>query len=743
MWTPQPQQRLGSLRKITSSIDLDKRLQTVRDWNSEGGVLIMSYDIFRTWILNKETKVRGRQRTDPESHQDNLPEEAKGRKCLPKEKHEQVKDWLLKGPSIIVADEAHKMKNSNTGIYQAAVQFRSKSRIALTGSPLANNLIDYYTMLNWIADGYLGEYKQFKANYVEPIEEGLYADSTHAERRKSLVKLQVLKEILEPKVNRADISALAGSLPPKVEFVMTIPLTKLQAEAYNLYVSSVFDGLGDVRNPKLWSWLAILGLCCNHPKCFWDKLNSRTNETNETQMPAQDREYSSPGEEPIDQVGLPDSASLVSRQKPLFAVPDLKALDLSYRTLMLDKIISESVKTGDKILVFSHSLPTLNYIEDVLRSSNRRYCRLDGRTPMGSRQSATKAFNKPGSDQVYLISTRAGGLGLNIPGANRVVIFDFQFNPVWEEQAVGRVYRLGQQKPVFVYRFISGGTYEEKIFGKAIFKTHLANRVVDKKNPVRWASKSIGEYLRPAGSVPQKDLTEFIGKDPYVLDKIIANDNGPEKIIRKITLTETLQREDNDNLTEEEKKGVEMHLSDERLQRTDPQAYYELMVKREADMAKTLAEQSLSMYPQGQPVYPSQPYPHQVSHNVGPRPLPPDMSVSGPATPANVGGHPSSTAGSYTLSSTSLSQPVTTTSRIPHPLPRRPPSPSTSQAATTAPAASNTTTAQGNYTTNPHHEVLSPESQDYESAAEEVTKSPQENPKPPAKGQNESDCKTQ
>lgn len=310
---------------------------------------------------------------------------------------------------------------------------------------------------------------------------------------------------------------------------------------------------------------------------------------------------------------------------------------------------------------------------------------------------------------------------------------------------MGRVYRLGQQKPVFVYRFISGGTYEEKIFGKAIFKTHLANRVVDKKNPVRWASKSIGEYLRPAGPVPQKDLTEFIGKDPHVLDKIIANDNGPEKIIRKITLTETLQREDNDNLTEEEKKGVEMHLSDERLKRTDPQAYHELMMRREADMAKALAEQSLYMHSPAQPVHSSQVYPHHVSHNVGPRPLPPDMSVSGPTVSANVGGYPSSIAGSYSLSGTSLFQPVTSTSRIPHPPAGGPPPPSTSQAVTTAPAESNLTTAQSNYMTNPHHdhEVLSPESQDYESAAEEVTKSPQQNPKSPAKDRSASDCKTQ
>lgn len=686
MWMPMKPNLLGPLRKITATLKLEKRLEKLEDWNKEGGILIMSYDIFRTWILNKETKPRGRPFLDQESDQDAVQGQAKGWKCLSDEQHERVKKWLLDGPNIIVADEAHKMKNANTGIAQAAVQFHSKSRIALTGSPLANNLTDYYTMVSWIAEGYLGEYKEFNADYLEPIEEGLYADSTHSERRKSLVKLQVLKEILEPKVNRADISALAGDLPPKVEFVITIPLTKLQKDAYNLYVNAVYGEVGDIGNPKLWSWLAILGLCCNHPKCFWDKLNNSTDE-----VPKQGQD-ALPGEESIYQVGLPDSASLVSRQRPLFTtVPDLKALDLSYRTLMLNNIVAESVKTGDKVLIFSHSLPTLDYIEDVLKRSNLKYCRLDGRTSMGSRQTATKAFNKLGAEQIYVISTRAGGLGLNIPGANRVIIFDFQFNPVWEEQAVGRVYRLGQQKPVFVYRFISGGTFEEKIFGKAIFKSHLANRVVDKKNPVRWANKSVGEYLKPAGSVPQKDLTELMGKDPLVLDKIIENDNGPEKIIRKITLTETLQREDNDNLTEEEKRGVQMHLSDERLRRTDPRAYQTLMMKRaasvQAEQAALLAASVQVQANQPSPYYMGQrmtahsslshhSHPPQLSHNVGPRPLPPDTSISrpAPASPAINGSRPFPTPSSHAHSPTSGN--TTASSAGSTPQQQRPPPPS-------------------------------------------------------------------
>ncbi|KAE8369142.1 P-loop containing nucleoside triphosphate hydrolase protein [Aspergillus caelatus] len=478
MWAP-----------ITTSATTPERLQEV-------------YDIFRTWILNRETNKRGKPLNDSD--------------------YGKVRDCLLEGPNIIVADEAHKMKNPATGISQAAMQFRSKSRIALTGSPLANNLIDYYAMINWIAEGYLGEFVEFKAKFVEPITEGLYVDSTYTERRKSLVKLQVLKEILAPKINRADISVLAGSLPTKVEF----------KQAYDSYVESILQGKGAFGSAQLWSWLAIL-----------NKLLSRASDAQKINKRLDDMEII-PGDEPIAQAGLPDSEKLVSEQERIFAtVPDIKALEMSHRARIMNSIIDESIRAGDKILY-------------VLQSSNRKYSRLDGRTPVVTRQDATKRFNRGSEQQVYLISTRAGGLGLNIPGANRVIIFDFKFSPVWEEQAVGRAYRLGQQKPVFV------------MYNKAVFKTQLAFRVVDKKNPVP----------KP---VPQKTIAEYLGRDPQVLDKIIMGDNGEEKSIRNIALTETFQKEDNDKLTEEERQGVQQQLSDERLKRTDPEAYQRLIVDRQ------------------------------------------------------------------------------------------------------------------------------------------------------------------
>ncbi|KMP03069.1 ISWI chromatin-remodeling complex ATPase ISW2 [Coccidioides immitis RMSCC 2394] len=602
-WLPQDpatKRSLGPVRKVLSNIQSRERLQEIAAWYTEGGILLISYDIFRSLVHNASTKRRPRP--------------------LEPNQHESVKKQLLNGPNIIIADEAHKMKNRTTGIAAAACGFKSKSRIALTGSPLANHLEEYYAMINWIAPGYLGDFVQFKAKYIEPIEAGLYVDSTRAERRESLKKLQVLKKDLDPKINRADISVLAGDLPPKVEFVITVPLTALQEEAYKLYVETLMDTGDDVASTRVWAWLAILSLLCNHPSCFMEKLLGK-NIDKRAKALIQDSEYesfpedtpatqdSSPEDTPVTQVLAPET---ISKLKRVFdGINDLKSTAHSHRAAMLDQIIKQSVNAGDKVLIFSHSIPTLNYIEDVLKVNRWRYCRLDGTTPITSRQSATKSFNKIDSPmQVYLISTKAGGLGLNIPGANRVVIFDFAFNPTWEEQAVGRAYRFGQRKPVFVYRFIAGGTYEDIMYNKTVFKTQLSFRVVDKKNPIRYATRSKKAYLFPPKEVKQQSLTEFIGKDPKVLDKILEQPN----FVRKITLTETFQREDNDNLTPEEEQAVQAEVDDERLKRNDPAAW----ARKQSERLRQ-AEATLPM---------EQPY--MFNNNAPSSQLPPRMTIQRP-----------------------------------------------------------------------------------------------------------------
>ena len=508
---------VGHLRKVVSGIRKSERLHEISAWYNDGGVLIISYDLFRHYIDNKSTKSRG--------------------PPLSEEQHARVRRELLEGPNIIVADEAHKMKNISSAITSAANQFRSKSRIALTGSPLANNLEEYYAMINWIAPGYLGDIVQFKARYVEPIQEGLYQNSSAHEKRQCLKMLQVLKRDLDPKINRADITVLKGSLKAKTEFVITVPLTQLQADAYRLYVSSMLGETGDDEpgNARLWDWLAILSLLCNHPLCFREKLLEREAAAQQSfeaatikakQQVAQEGAINSedellPGDEVVSKLGI--SQATIEKQLSLFdnAPVALESMSHSHKVGIFNQILDGSIAAGDKVLVFSHSIPTLNYLEDLLKQTGRKYARLDGKTKMSARQKLTKDFNS-GEAHVCLISTRAGGLGLNLPGANRVVIFDFGFNPILEEQAVGRAYRIGQEKPVFVYRFTAGGTFEDKLYNQTVFKTQLASRVVDKKNPTRFAIKGIRQYLFEPKAVEQKDLSNFVGKDPLVLDGVLA-----------------------------------------------------------------------------------------------------------------------------------------------------------------------------------------------------------------------------
>ncbi|PGH23386.1 hypothetical protein AJ80_02496 [Polytolypa hystricis UAMH7299] len=614
LWSPQDnltRRNLGEVRKVSPSLPVKERLQEISQWHIKGGVLLMSYDLFRQLVLNKATK----NRPAPFSE----------------EMHNKLQKQLLQGPNIIVADEAHKMKNSGTGIAEAASKFRSKSRIALTGSPLANNLTDYYAMINWIAPGYLGDLVQFKVKYVEPIEQGLYADSTNWERRKSLKRLQVLKKDIDPKVNRADITVLEHDLPSKTEFVITVPLTTIQEEAYKLSVDYLLSDK-ETSNPRLWEYCALLSLLCNHPASYVEKLRDRKNKVQS--VPELDSELEKgPGDSPA--ASLLPSTGLASLEKFFESVePEkLKSLELSHRAHIADKIIQLSIDAGDKVLVFSQSIPTLNFLESILKRRNRKYCRLDGKTPIASRQASTKSFNQADSNmQIYLISTRAGGLGLNIPGANRVIIFDFSFNPTWEEQAVGRSYRLGQQKPVFVYRFIAGGTFEDVMYNKTVFKTQLSFRVVDKKNPIRWASKSPGDYLFHPKPVPQKELFEYKGKDPAVLDKILAVESN----IREIALTETFQREDNDKLTPEEEKDVQDELADERLKRNDPEAWAKKQKERELRELATLSRPNPPPYTTSQSPFltasTASMFSNSFSANRGRPPVMPDRSLFAPAT---------------------------------------------------------------------------------------------------------------
>ncbi|KAJ5146286.1 SNF2 family helicase/ATPase [Penicillium bovifimosum] len=480
IWAP-PHHNLGKIRPIlpkTSAWATLDRTEDINACNNEGGVLIISYDIFR--------KIVG---TTPEIIKNS------GRELA----MQNVQNWLLNGPTLVIADEAQTLRNSSSLIAGAASRIRTHRRIALTGTPLSNGLKDYYAMLDWVAPGYLGTRSHFGDRFIEPIENGSYIDSTKSERRLALRRQELLLRIISPKVDRADMSVLATDLPPKYEFSFYFELTKTQKDLYDLFVKVVQSEASVSVRTRLWSWLNLLELCCVHPAVFRAQLDRR-----ETQGTGDDH-IQSPGlapqnrpdlDMPTAQNVLPLSSSF-EMQAWLGTVPDLLSPNLSSRVIILGEIVRQAIALGDKVLVFSSSIPTLDYLERFMGQMGWKSFRVDGKVPAVQRSGMIESFNKDTTSHVFLLSTHAAGIGLNIVGANRVVIFDFSFNPTWEEQAVGRAYRIGQNKKVYVYRLVSGGTVEEKIYGTSIFKKQLACRVVDRKNVAREGTASGLQYLVP------------------------------------------------------------------------------------------------------------------------------------------------------------------------------------------------------------------------------------------------------
>ncbi|KAL7626630.1 hypothetical protein AAE478_003403 [Parahypoxylon ruwenzoriense] len=486
-WSPEKHE-LGEFFKMDQSIPADQRDEIIQAWDSRGGVLVIGYYLFKQFAGV-----------------------------------EDIFEILTNSPNLVVADEAHMLKNPKSQLHVTTANFRTHSRIALTGSPLANNVEEYHAMINWVAPNYLSDLREFRSEYSGPITRGLLADSPMSDRRMALKMLRVLKKEVAPKVQRVTISVLKHDIPTKQEFVLTVPLTPIQREAYEAYIRYHQDNPSGART---FASVGTLGLLCAHPCTFMKKL--------EDQKASSAKGAKKAGEA---SVTLPEQ--LVSNEMTLLRKErDLNAFSLSWRIPMLLVILDECKRLGDSVLLFTHSIGTLDYLEQILRKRKCSFERLDGQTPMANRQTMVKDFNKNQID-VFLISTRAGGLGLNITGANRVIIFDSQFNPQHEQQAVGRAYRIGQKKPVCVYRFVCGGTYEEKLLNQAIWKMQLASRVVDRKNPIPKAQR-FGQAFEMPIEPEQKDLDEHTGKDS-VLDKVIETHRPG---IRAITMMDTFEEEE-------------------------------------------------------------------------------------------------------------------------------------------------------------------------------------------------------
>ena len=530
IWTPQNaagHSLLGNLSRISSSLSTRERGNRVRQWAQDGGVLIIGYTMF-------------------------------ARVC---KSSEELGALLREKPNIVVADEAHHLKSQKSQIHKATAHFRTMHRLAMTGTPLANNVKDYYAMIDFVAPNYLSTPKEFDAIYDRPIKHGLWRDSSASDKRRALKMLNILKQLVAPKVHRMGISALKADLPTKKEFVIYTPLTDIQIKAYKFYVtyvkeSSMIQGQM-TRVAKIWSFVSFLANLIAHPRIFRSRLLKRKNDMVAAEGRRLERDSNEPtsdGEDKKGRVELP--LQFVSELLAMVTTRNIEDCSLSWKVTLLSRILDESKRVGDKVLVFSQQILTLDLLEEIFRRQKRNYSRLDGGTPVCERQRHVKDFNNDGGSDVYLISTKAGGVGLNIYGANRVVILDFKYVPTDEQQAVGRAYRIGQKKAVYVYWLIAGGTYETVVQNRSVFKSQLSSRVVDKKNPIAWSKRNGNYFADPTIPPRAKNLSDYLGKD-IVLDALLKAPDLADGI-RSIIMTETFEEEEPDDhiLTNEDRQEV-------------------------------------------------------------------------------------------------------------------------------------------------------------------------------------------
>ncbi|XP_068665822.1 protein CHROMATIN REMODELING 20-like isoform X2 [Aristolochia californica] len=483
---------------MLEDVSRERRGELLAKWRAKGGVFLIGYAAFRNLSLGKHVK--------------------------DKYVASEICQALQNVPDIFVCDEAHMIKNTRADITQTLKQVKCQRRIALTGSPLQNNLMEYYCMVDFVREGFLGSSHEFRNRFQNPIENGQHTNSTSDDVKIMNQRSHILYEQLKGFVQRMDMNVVKKDLPPKTVFVITVKLSSLQRKLYKRFLD--VHGFTNVtseeaiRRSCFFAGYQALAQIWNHPgllqlaKEYKDRHRQEdavesflVDDSSSDDNMDQDIQNGEKLKSKHDFSHRKSEESFFHEQidwwKDLLQEKNYKVVNYSGKMVLLLDILSMSAEVGDKALVFSQSLPTLDLIELFLSKLPRKgregkywkqgkdWYRLDGSTAGSERQKLVERFNEPRNRRVKctLISTRAGSLGINLHAANRVILVDGSWNPTNDLQAIYRVWRYGQIKPVYAYRLMAHGTMEEKIYKRQVTKEGLAARVVDRQQIHRTMSK--------------------------------------------------------------------------------------------------------------------------------------------------------------------------------------------------------------------------------------------------------------
>lgn len=395
---------------------------------------------------------------------------------------------------ICVIDEAHRLKNRNCKLLEGLRQLHLEHRVLLSGTPLQNNVNELFSLLNFL------EPSQFASSEAFLNEFGQLRSESEVLKLQALLKPMMLRRLKED---------VEKTLAPKEETIIEVELTNIQKKYYRAILERNFSflqkGTASAANiPNLMNTMMELRKCCIHP-------------------------YLLNGAE--DQIQFDYKQSYGEDKEAYY-----KALiQSSGKMVLVDKLLPKLKAGGHRVLIFSQMVRCLDILEDYLLYRKYPFERIDGRIRGNLRQEAIDRFSKPDSDRfVFLLCTKAGGLGINLTAADTVIIYDSDWNPQNDLQAQARCHRIGQQKMVKIYRLICRNTYEREMFDKASLKLGLDKAVLQSMNTTQGKETGLKQLSK-------KEIEDLLKKGAYgaVMDEDNAGDQFCEEDIEMILARRT------------------------------------------------------------------------------------------------------------------------------------------------------------------------------------------------------------